>query len=90
MTTAEQIALVCDYLRSRDDIAGHINDEIGIAQVGVPVDVQRIKCNRMLDTAEAMNYSAIGEMIVRSLVDAYLQRAIEWRNDRRPSRALAG
>ena len=83
LTRAEQFALVCDYLRSRENPADYINDAVGIAQVGVPIEVQTIKANRILDTMEAMNFAALGEQIAQHLVDAYLQKALDWKAEQR-------
>lgn len=83
MTHAEQIVLVADYLRGKDDIAGWINDVCGIPNVGRTRAETDSDARDYLDTAEAMNFDVIGRLFVSQLIDAYLQKAIEWRDQRR-------
>jgi hypothetical protein len=67
----EQIALVCDYLRTKDNPEEYVNDEAYIAS---PMDALEL-----LDHAESMNFAAIGEAYVSRFFDAYLNKAIDWK-----------
>jgi hypothetical protein len=83
MTRAEKIALVCDYIRSKpSDHTGYVSDAIGIANVGVSTAATEAEADNFLATAEAMNFSAIGEWIVDKFVAMYLDNAITWSNNR--------
>jgi hypothetical protein len=79
MNTAEQIALVTDYIRSKDDMAGYINDVIGIDNVGRSHSERRKEAEFFCATAEAMQFDQLGEWLVDKLVCAYFDKAIEWK-----------
>lgn len=81
MTRAQRIALVADYLRSKEDKAGWINDYIGIENLKRTQAQQDEEADFFLDTAEAMQFDQIGEWVVNKIVDHYLPQAEQWRID---------
>lgn len=70
----EQLALVCDFLRTRENPENWINDEAYIASPRDAIE--------LLDHAEAMNFAAIGEAYVKRFFDAHLDKALDWKAEK--------
>lgn len=79
MKRAAQIAIVMDYLRSREDVDGYISDYCGIDCVGRSHSERRKEAEFFCATAEAMQFDQLGEWLVDKLVRAYFDKAIEWK-----------
>lgn len=81
MKFAEQVALVCDYLRSKTNPSCYLNDAALIPWL--TWEDNKTMGDEYLDTVEAMNYDAIGERMVRNLVETHLKHATKWKQEQR-------
>jgi hypothetical protein len=82
-TKKARLALVCDYLRSKNDPVGYINDEIGIPEVGRHRCDARVEADWMLNCIEAMEFSQVGEWLADRLIAGYLEKAEQWKSERK-------